>query len=115
MGKWFENKVTISVPSLWLVETTSIVHKLVRRHQITSDEAEAVLSILLDLPIKVIPEDADFCRRAYAWASTLGQFSAYDGFYLALADRLQAELYTSDKRLFNRCQQIGANFVKWME
>jgi predicted nucleic acid-binding protein len=52
---------------------------------------------------------------AYEWAERLGQskaYEAYDGFYLALAQRLDVELWTADTRLESRARQIGITWVR---
>mgnify|MGYP005841422579 CR=1 FL=1 len=116
---WLEERleagVRIAVPGLWLLEVTSTIHRLMMQRQIGREEAEAVLEALLGLPVEVFQEDADLCRKAFGWASRLGQFAVYDSVYLALSERLNADFYTADKRLSNRCREIGAAFVKLVE
>ena len=38
---------------------------------------------------------------AFAWTRRLNRAAAYDSFYLALAEGLQCDLWTADRRLFN--------------
>jgi predicted nucleic acid-binding protein len=45
------------------------------------------------------------------WASRLEQSKAYDGFYLAAAGQVGAELWTADQRLRNRARQLGVSWV----
>jgi predicted nucleic acid-binding protein len=60
------------------------------------------------------------CRPAFAWASRLEQHTTYDAgckehsFYLALAERLGASLWSADQRLVNRAHQLGADWVHWI-
>ncbi len=112
---WFETGMKITVPGLWLLEVTSTVHRLMMLRQISGEEADAVLDALLGLPLEVVPEDTDLCHKAFVWANRLGHLAIYDSVYLALAERLNAGLYTADKKLFHRCQQIGVSFVKMLE
>jgi len=58
--------------------------------------------------------DISMSRAALTWAARLGQSKAYDGFYLALAERLGADLWTADERLLNRMRQLGVAWVRWL-
>lgn len=115
LEEWFEAGTKIAVPGLWLLEVTSTIHRLMMQRQMDREEAEAALDALLGLPVQVFNEDVDLCRRAFAWASRLGQFAIYDSIYLALAERLNAVFYTADKKLLTRCQEIGVGFVRLAE
>jgi predicted nucleic acid-binding protein len=98
-------------PRLWRYEVTSTINKYRADKLIDRDRVAATLSTALSLA-QVIDEDTALCQSALIWAERLGQRAAYDGFYLALAERLGAELYTADERLANRAQQIGAAWVR---
>lgn len=115
LEEWLEAGIKIAVPGLWLLEVTSTIHRLLMQRQISREEAEAVLEALLGLPVEMFQEDADLCRKAFVWASQLEHFAIYDSVYLALSERLNADFYTADKRLFNRCQEIRASFVRLVE
>ncbi len=51
-------------------------------------------------------------------ASTSDRFSnkfriqAYDGFYLAVAERKGAELWTADEKLVNRAKQLNISWIR---
>jgi len=115
LRKWFGEGIAVFVPALWFAEVTSAVHKLLSWGQISADEAERILDACLNLPVRVQAEDARFYRSAFDWAFRLGQHPVYDALYLALADRLDAQFYTSDRKLYNRCQEIGASFASLVE
>jgi predicted nucleic acid-binding protein len=53
-------------------------------------------------------------RIAFDWATRLRQKAAYDGFYLAAAEQLGAELWTADQALVSNALQVGASWVHWM-
>ena len=53
-------------------------------------------------------------RIAFDWATRLRQKGAYDGFYLAAAEQLGAELWTADQALVNNALQVGVSWVRWM-
>ena len=56
----------------------------------------------------------DFIFSTLSWGKRLAQSKAYDSFYLALAERMGEDLWTGDRRLFNRAQQLGVGWVKLM-
>ena len=58
------------------------------------------------------PSDLDLCRSALAWAARLEQSKAYDGYYLALAERLCSEFWTGNEHLLNKARQLGVSWVK---
>jgi predicted nucleic acid-binding protein len=70
-----------------------------------------VLEDLFALDVESFPLILQQTRSAFAWAARLGQAQAYDGFYLALAQELGAELWTGDRRLAHGAQQPGAAWV----
>jgi len=102
----------IVVPSLWVYEVTSVLHAIFRLRPTPEEIFTAALDDLLRLPDEVVSPDVALARAAYAWADRLGQRKAYDAFYLALAERLGAEFWTGDQRLYRRARQVGANFVR---
>ena len=64
------------------------------------------MAVLEELPVTLVPPDAVQSRRAFAWTRRLNRAAAYDSVclrqqYLALAEGLQCELWTADKRLCN--------------
>jgi predicted nucleic acid-binding protein len=101
-------------PALWLYETTSVIRKLTALNKITENEAEAALIILDQMEIQFIPEDLRLRQAALIWATRLRQKAAYDGFYLAAAEQLGAELWTADQALVNYARQVGTSWVHWM-
>ena len=105
----------IYVPHLWLFEVTTAIRKTASLASISRENALQALRAALTLPVAVIAEDADLCMQAYTWAERIGHLAAYDALYLALAERLGADLYTADRRLFNRCREISAEFVELLE
>lgn len=98
-------------PRLWRYEVTSTINKYRADKLIDRDRVAVTLSTALSFA-QVIDEDMALCQSALIWAERLGQWAAYDGFYLALAERLGAEFYTADERLANRAQQVGAVWVR---
>jgi predicted nucleic acid-binding protein len=99
-------------PGLWWYEVTSVIHRYWFERLITDDiafRASEIITVQFDVqPVQVN------LRSAFDWASRLHQKAAYDGFYLAAAEQLGAELWTADEALVNNAQQIGTAWVHWM-
>ena len=99
MGIWQERDVPLYAPTLWQYEVTSTLAKLVHFREITKEVSEEVLEMALALDISIIAPDESICRKALDWTYRLKRASAYDSFYLALAEHLQGDLWTADRKL----------------
>jgi predicted nucleic acid-binding protein len=94
-----------AAPDLLFLEIASIGAKQVRRGLCSPELArEAVVSIV-DVIDEVVPS-RDLRLAAFIFARDDG-FSAYDGSYLALADRLGVPVVTADDRLIERARAVG--------
>jgi len=112
--EWAQEGVLVYVPHLWLNEVTSVVHKIFMQKLISEEKALLALDAVLALGVTVPEESLEDCRRAFNWATRLGQFAVHDCFYLALAEKLGTEFWTADERLANRAKQLGVNWVRWV-
>jgi predicted nucleic acid-binding protein len=100
-----QEQITPCAPRLWMSETTSAIRFLLSQKHITSGEAEQALRTVFGLQLEIIDEDEELGLRALELADKLGQSKAYDAIYLALAEKLDAEFWTADERLANRCRK----------
>jgi predicted nucleic acid-binding protein len=66
------------------------------------------------LDLEIVRETDNLFISAFRWASRLGQHAAYDGFYLALSEHLDAEFWSLDQRTVNRTQQMGVSWAHWI-
>jgi predicted nucleic acid-binding protein len=114
LARWRRQDRRLVAPGFWLAEVVSALRRSLHLRVISSNEGEVALEGLLALDVEMIPLDAPMCRAALRWAARLGHSRAYDGFYLALAERLAAELWTGDQRLAHGAQQVGATWVHWI-
>jgi predicted nucleic acid-binding protein len=105
-------EILLLAPDLWIPESVSTIRQFVYRGALSTEEGDLVLSRLFLLGIRTIPADLPLTRRALAWADRLGHSKAYDGFYLALAEREQTTLWTADGRLADRARQLKVGFVR---
>jgi len=92
-------------PTLWLYEITSAITKAIHFEIITSTEGELLLASLQQLNIELVIPNSALTKSAFEWTLRLKRATAYDSFYLALAQHLNAPLWTADKRLYNAVNQ----------
>jgi predicted nucleic acid-binding protein len=60
---------------------------------------------------------ADFEQNyaAFGWTLRLKRASTYDSYYLVLAQALECDFWTADKRLFNALKETRLDWVHWIE
>ena len=100
-GAWAAQGIELYAPTLWLYEMTSALSKTVRYGDLDSSEARAALALALRLGVQLLSPDEVLARAALEWTLRMGRAAAYDSFYLGLAERLDCELWTADRRLRN--------------
>ncbi len=98
-----EDADAVYVPDLFVAEVTNIIWKQHRFGQTSVTACESALDRLLRLPDVVVPSEV-LSRAAFHLARTSGH-SAYDMFYLVLAQREAATLFTKDKAVRKLAQQ----------
>ena len=109
-----EKRTELFAPFLWEYEVTSVIRKYQYDKLIDLDEADQALNTAFKLSIKLHSVNPSLWRPAFRWARVLNQRVAYDGFYLALAENLNAPFWTSDQRLVNSARQAGIEWIHWM-
>ena len=102
-------------PALWAYETTSAIGKAVYFGEITEKEGRQALEKLDGLGVRLFVADADQNRAAFGWTLRLRRASAYDSYYLVLAEALESEFWTADQRLFHALKDIGVDWLHWIE
>jgi predicted nucleic acid-binding protein len=88
-------------PALWMYEITSAVSKAIHFGDLTPDEGRRSLAQIQSLGVRICSPDPAEAHEALEWTMYLRRASAYDSFYLALAEAQQCDLWTADRRLFN--------------
>lgn len=96
-----QERFELLAPALWTYETTSAVSKAIRFGDLTPDEGRRALGQLQGLGVRICSPDPAEAQEALEWTLYLRRASAYDSFYLALAESQQCGLWTADRRLFN--------------
>lgn len=96
-----EERFELLAPHLWAYETTSSLTKAVRHGQITPEQGRRAMNKIHSLPIRLCRPDSAQSMDAFEWTLRLRRAAAYDSFYLALAESLQCNFWTTDQRLVN--------------
>ncbi len=97
-GQWAEEILTggsLAAPHLMPVEVANILRRAERAGEISADVAALAHADLADLRVDLFPY-LPFADRVWEPRSNL---TAYDAWYVALAERLECELATLDGRL----------------
>ena len=111
---WHQSRIHIYAPDIWLPEAVSVIRQGIYARWISEAEGKVAVEDLFRLGVEVVPSDTAICQAALGWASRLGQSKAYDGFYLAVTERMGAELWTADEKLHNRVRQLGVVWIRWI-
>lgn len=97
-GKWAESILLtgpLNAPHLMPAEVTNILRRAAMRGEITADVASMAHADLLDLRVAYFPY-APFAARVWELGDNV---TAYDAWYVALAEALGSSLATLDNRL----------------
>lgn len=97
---WRQSEAELIAPTLMYYELCNVLHQHIRRNVLMPEEAHAALETALALEIKLYGDVALHFDAAHL-AHRLHLPAAYDAHYLALCERLNADLWTADKRLYN--------------
>lgn len=95
-------------PTLWVYELANGLTSAVRRNRLSHSAGERELKQLLGLGVRMVDP---LPSSTYSLASRLG-ISAYDAAYAALAQALNATLFTGDGPLLKAtAQSLGTRWV----
>lgn len=97
-GRWAESMLesdAIAAPHLLPVEVTNVLRRAVAVGQVSADSASLAHADLLEMRISLFAYEP-FANRVW---ELRGGVSAYDAWYVALAESLDAPLATLDHRL----------------
>jgi predicted nucleic acid-binding protein len=111
---WAQSSIRLVAPTLLYYEVTNSLYRYLKTGIFTLDTVEKTLRAALALPIELVGE-AHLHQRAKDLAAKFNLPAAYDAHYLALAEHLDAELWTADKHLFNTVHSYGVEWVKLVE
>jgi predicted nucleic acid-binding protein len=104
---WVEQGVELHAPELAKYEVANALTRLIVGNAFPADRAEEALNDLLILPITY--HALTNARRVIEISLRLKRQSAYDAAYLALAESLNAGVYTLDGPLYRNATAQGFN------
>ena len=110
-----ENGTSVYAPTLWHFEVTSIFTKAVHFQQMNESMARQAMQLMGEMQIELVHPDPELTIQAFNWTRRLNRAAAYDSFYLALAQRLGADLWTMDKRLVNGVNEAWVHYMGKLE
>ena len=101
--QWQANQSTLVAPTLFYYEVTNALYRMSKAGQITILEAKEALNDALSFEIILYGhlQLDDLHQKAFALANNFKLPASYDAHYLAVAESLNCEFYTGDKRLYN--------------
>ena len=105
---WLDSGWQVYAPSLLVYEVTNALYRSARARHIGLQPLAASLEELGQMKLELV-SDLPLSHRAVEMAWTLDLHAAYDAHYLALAERLDSELWTCDQRL---AQRLGENLPR---
>ena len=103
------SQVQMLAPSLWIYEVTNALVVAHLRGRLDNQQSYLALRLLQEVGVRLVDPEPRDCLET---AARLG-ISGYDAAYVALAIALEAELWTGDRRLFNRTRHEGET-VCWI-
>jgi predicted nucleic acid-binding protein len=106
---WKENRTFIVAPTLLIYEAVNGLHRAWKGGWLTVDEVKESITLLIRFPIHYYSPQ-ELADRAAQLARDFQLEATYDTFYLALAEMLNCEFWTGDRRLYNAVQR-KAKFV----
>ena len=110
---WHQEGRLLAGPTLLYYEVSTALRRYVTHAILEPGEATDALEAALGLGIHLIG-DANLHRRALEMAQIHSLPATYDAHYLAAAERLSAELWTADRRLFGAVN-ASLRWVKLLE
>jgi len=93
-----EGFVELHAPALLLKEVGNAIWRHASRGLLKREGAAQLLRAVMNLPLTVHAQDAELLARSLEIALS-SSITVYDAIYVALAERLKAELLTYDERL----------------
>jgi len=111
--QWDSENRLLCAPTLLYFEVTNALYRYQRANLMSPSSMRLALNAALSLPIRLYGEEK-LHSLAIDFAERFSLPAAYDAHYLALAQHLSADFWTSDKRLI-KAVQADLNWVHSVE
>jgi predicted nucleic acid-binding protein len=109
---WLTTATTPVGPYLLPFEITAVLRKQVFRGAITREYGLAALQRALAFEVTLLAFP-DLYERAWKMAEQLHRPTAYDSHYLALAEMLNCEFWTANRKLY-RASREHLPWIRWL-
>jgi predicted nucleic acid-binding protein len=110
--QWQQRGFQLCAPTLWIYEVTSTFARMAHFSHLSAATSRQSLQLAYQLDIQLIKPDEEQALRALTWTERLQRPLAYDSFYLALAETLTCEFWTTDRKLANAVSQSWVKLVE---
>jgi len=111
---WKREYYRIVAPCFMPVEVVSALRQAVYGGRFDPQQALEAADMLMLLDIELVLPSREVLQSSLRWAERLGQSKAYDAQYVALAESLNADLWSADERLVNALRAQGATWAHWI-
>jgi predicted nucleic acid-binding protein len=111
--QWQLDRRQLAAPTLLRYEVINALYRYQKQGLLSEDIIRIALKAALTLPIQLHGE-TDLHRRAIVLAERFALPAAYDAYYLAVAEQLDAELWTADQCLA-RAVEAALSWVRLVE
>jgi predicted nucleic acid-binding protein len=112
--RWEREDRRILAPTLLFYDISNILSAYIRQGVLSARTVQSILKACRSLPIHLV-EEPEVQERALQLSERYNLPLGCDPHYLALAERLDKELWTYDRRLAVAVNQVGAApRVRWI-
>ena len=105
IAQWSAQGATLIAPTLLYYEISNGLHRYAQHGELLNEEVQAAFSTATELRI-VLYGDVGLHKQAIELAKTFELPATYDAHYLALCERVGAEFWTADRRLYNSVHTV---------
>lgn len=113
LRSWLVQGISLIAPTLSIHEIASALRNKVHRQIITMDEGFSVLNQIRGGNIE-LKYERELVENGWEMAGRLELPTAYDSFYLALAEQEGCEFWTADKNLVNILESNKVKWARWI-
>ena len=108
---WVADEIRLVAPTLLFYEVTNGLYQQQRNNYLSPETIWKALELALELPINLVNE-ANLHLRAREIAMQYELPATYDAHYLALAEWMDIDLWTADRKLINTLKPFKVKWVK---
>ena len=111
-SSWIEDSVEVVAPTLIMFESASVIRNKLHRKLLNKKDAAEIIKRMKRMDMTLVYTD-ELLESAWEIGQHLELPTLYDCFYLALAQLLNAPLWTADEKLYrtSRNLKLGVNLL----